>query len=512
MSALRSVFPLLGFAIVSCAVGPNFERPVVETPAVYRGAEEKAPEVVPLESDKAQSLADLPWWEIFEDPVLDDLLRSALEQNLDLEMALARTEQARQLVIATRSGLFPKLGYQGSGRRSKYPISLLGDSAQTFNSYLGMLSVAWEIDVWGRVRRATEAARAEMLAAEENQRAVLLSLVSRVATLYFELLELDREHGIAEEAVTAFQKTLGLFTRKYEGGVASKLAMTRAAAAEAQASAWVPLVKIQVAAVENQLSVLLGRPPDTIPRGAKLIEQSLPSIPPGLPSALLERRPDIRQAEQAVVAANAQVGVAVGNFLPRIGLTALYGGSSQDLSDLAKGSANVWSVAAEFAGPIFQSGMLIAEYHARVAIWHQSKAAYELTALEAFAEVSDALVAQEHLGEVRAARERQAAQLEESVRLSLLRYREGLASYFEVLEAQQDLYPALFDLAQARYDELKAVVDLYRALGGGWKLGMDWLPTAPDGSDESTEPSEPGAPDEAPEREPHAAPPAEVRE
>jgi multidrug efflux system outer membrane protein len=424
----------------------------------------------------AASLADLPWWKIFEDPVLQELVKTSLEGNYDLRVAVARTEQARYQAIATRSAFLPQIDYKGSGRRSRYPITLLGSSHEKFTSYLGVLSAAWEIDVWGRIRRANQVAKAQLLASEDNQRAVLLSLVSQVGSLYLQLLELDAELQISEQAVEALGETLELFERKYTGGVASKLEVTRAAAAAAQASAWIPATKIQIEAVENRLSLLLGRPPNAIPRGQPLAQQKLPEIPPGLPSELLERRPDILQAEQAVVASNAAVGVAMGNFLPRIGLTAIWGGSSDKLGDLASGSASLWNLAGEFTGPLFRGGMLYAEYKARVAQWEEASALYERAALAAFGEVSDALVARQLLRDQRIALQLQSEQLTESVRLSLLRYNQGLANYFEVLQAQQELYPALFDLARTRLEELQAVISLYKALGGGWQLGTTWLP------------------------------------
>ncbi|MEE2678944.1 MAG: efflux transporter outer membrane subunit [Myxococcota bacterium] len=522
----------VALALSGCAIGPNFKRPEVDTPAEFRGGPPLPPEPDPaaggasepasgddpdgtpaaagddpdgtpaaagddpdgtpaaagddpdsapapsatVDPQTAKSLADLPWWEVFEDPVLQDLVTESLEQNYDIEIAAARTEQARNQVIATRSAFFPQVNYQGSARRSRYPINLLGNSQEKFTSFLGFLSAGWEIDIWGRIRRANEAAKAELLASEDNQRAVLLSLVSEVANLYLHLLELDAERKIALEAVQAFEGTYTLFDRKYQGGVASKLEVTRAAAAEAQAASWVPPIEYQIAVVENRLSLLLGRPPGPIPRGRTLAEQRFLDVPPGLPSALLERRPDILQAEQAVVASNAAVGVAMGNFLPRVGLTALWGASSDELSNLANGSASLWSLAGEFAGPLFRGGMLYAEYKARVAQWEEAKALYEQTALAAFGDVSDALVARQRLQEERVALQRQSEQLTESVQLSLLRYNQGLASYFEVLQAQQELYPALFDLAKARLAELQAVVVLYKSLGGGWQLGTSWLP------------------------------------
>jgi multidrug efflux system outer membrane protein len=457
--------------LCSCAVGPRYERPEVDPPERYRA------EVTP---EAAASFADLPWWEVFGDPTLRELVENSLAGNWDIQIAVQRSEQARQQVGGTRSAFFPQLSYMGSGRRSHSPINQLAGSQEHFNSFLGVLDVAWEIDLWGRIRRANQAARAQMLATEAAQRGVLLSLVSQVATLYFQLLELDAELRIAKETVETFENTLELFTRRYRGGIASKLEVSRAAAALAQTEALVPGIIMASRAVENQLSVLQGLPPADVPRGARLEEQQLPTIAPGLPSQLLERRPDIEQAEQGLVAANAEIGVAIGNFLPRVGLSALWGGASRELSDLAKGSANIWNLAGEIAGPIFQGGLLYAQYQAQLSLWEEAKAVYERAALFAFAEVSDALTARQYLAEQSRAQRVRTEQLEESVRLSLTRYRQGLASYFEVLQAQQDLLPARLELAQTRFEELRAVVDLYRSLGGGWELGVQWQEPAPE--------------------------------
>jgi len=449
----------------SCAVGPNYKRPEVEVPDRYRAE---------LTPEAAASFADLPWWEVFEDPALQALLTQSLADNRDLQIALQRSEQARQQVTATRSALLPQIGYGAQAQRSKYPINLVPSSRQRFNRFFAGLNSAWEIDLWGRIRRATQAARADMLASEANQRGVILSLVSQVSTLYFQLLELDAELLVAQEASSAFGDTLELFNRRYELGVSSKLAVARAAAAHADAQAWIPAIALQITAVENQLSVLQGGLPGAIQRGTPLAQQRLPKVPAGLPSALLERRPDVQSAEQGVIATNAQVGVAIGNFLPRVGLSALWGGASGDLSNLTKGSANVWNLAGELAGPIFQGGLLYSQYKAQQAAWEEARSRYEQTALVAFAEVSDALTARQRLGEKRIAEQERASQLRLAVRLSLARYEQGLSDYFEVLEAQQDLYPALMDLAETRFEELRSVIDLYAALGGGWELGVDW--------------------------------------
>lgn len=483
MKPIRLVACLTLAFHVSCAIGPNYKKPVVEVPEVYRGS---------LDSREAKSLADLAWWEIFEDPVLVELIETALNNNLNLEMAVARTEQAYRLSVATNSAFYPQVGYQGSAGKARSQNYNSPGSGVKYTSYMGAFNVAWEVDIWGRIRRSSESAKAQLLAAEEFQRGVLLSVVSNVATLYFALLELDRAHAIGVQAIEAFDETLTLFTRKYEGGIASRLEVTRAAAAEAQASAWLPEIEIEIAKVENTLSVLLGRPPGAIPRGVALMHQELPTLPAGLPSALLERRPDIRQAEEQVVSANAEVGVAMGNFLPRIGLVSMWGGSSQDLSILASGgSTSIWSIAGELSGPLFQGGFLYAQYKNQQALWEEAKANYELTALNAFSEVSTAITERRLRKDQRAAREREVKQLTESVNLSLIRYNQGLANYFEVLQAQQELFPAEFDLSEARLEERLAVIRLYLALGGGWQLGLNWLPEAEEPKEDPAPPSEP---------------------
>jgi multidrug efflux system outer membrane protein len=456
-----------------CPVGPNYVRPDSKAPADYYGQ----PQPVEIES-----LADLPWWQVFSDPVLQRLVTESVQGNYDLRAAVARVEQANALVGVARAPLLPQVGYQGTASRQR-SLVFPGTPNQTFNLFAGAFNLAWEIDVWGRIRRATEAAQAELLASDAFRRGVLLTLVSSVAQRYFELIELDRELDIAEQSTQSFRDTLQLFTRRYEGGVGSKLQTERAAAALYDAEASIPDLQAQIVAKENQINVLLGRNPGPIPRGKSLTEQTMPpQTPPGLPAELLERRPDVQQAEQTIRSANAQIGVAVANFFPRIGLTSLYGGQSTELSDIVKGSANVWNLVGSIGGPIFTGGQLLEQYYAQVALWEQTKFQWEQTLVTAFSEVSSTLVAQEKLVGVVSARAKTVGAYSESVRLSLLRYNQGLANYYEVLEAQQLLFPAENALAQAQRDQLLAVVDLYRALGGGWKVpDADWTgPAAPD--------------------------------
>ena len=455
------------FALGGCAIGPNYQRPDTTPPVAYRGE---------VGQPEAASLADLPWWEVFEDPTLVELVSTALGHNLDLQQASARVEQSRALVDSARSEFFPQVGYQGHAGRARLPLTAEpGQDHTTFTTLFGAFSLAWEIDLWGRIRRANEAARAELFATEYYRRGVLISLVSEVASAYFDLLELDRELAIAQASTTSFRETLDLFTRRFEGGVGSKLQTTRAEAALADTAATIPELEQRIAVTENRISILLGRPPGPVARGPGLRDQMLPpSTPPGLPAQILERRPDIALAEEQIVAANARVGIAMANFLPRIGMTAAYGGTSDDLSDLVTGSASLWNLLGEVSGPLFQGGLRLAEYRAQKSAWEAARYRYEDLVLTALAEVSDALTAQQKLREERAQRERAVSSLEESVRLSLLRYRQGLAGYYEVLDAQQQLFPAQLRLAQVERDQLTTVVRLYRALGGGWKLGSDW--------------------------------------
>jgi multidrug efflux system outer membrane protein len=480
-SGVRGLVPgvVIASVLAGCAVGRNYRRPPVAAPETTRG--ERGP------ADEA-SLADLPWWAVFGDPALQVLVEDAIRGSHDLRAAAARVEQARNQIAVARADMFPQVGYQGEASRQR-AFSPGSPANGTFDSFLGTFNLAWEIDVWGRIRRATESARADYLAAEAARRGVLLTLVSDVAQAYFELLELDRELEITQGTTLTFQDTVDLFRRRYAGGIGTLLEVSRAEAALTQARAGIPELERQVIAKENQLSILLGRAPDYIARGTPVDDDSpTPDVPVGVPSQLLERRPDIQQAEQALVAANADVGVAVANFFPRIGLTALYGGQSSELENVVKSAGNVWAIAGSLAGPIFQGGRLLASYRASSAAWDEAVERYQQATLRAFAEVSNALIAHEKLKGVRADRDETVKALQTSVALSLQRYNDGIASYFEVLEAEQQLFPAELDRSRTRRDERLAVVALYRALGGGWRLTLpDW--SAPTGSTARAEPA-----------------------
>ena len=463
-SALAAMFILSG-----CAVGPNYVRPKVHAPADFRGAEGAAQQA---------SYADLPWWVVFKDEQLKSLIKTALANNYDLGIAVSRVEQARQIANVARSQYFPAVGYTvgASDGKNEFLGSVAPGFGITKGAFLAAGNVAWEPDIWGRIRRLNESARAQYLSTEEARRGVMLTLTSDVAQAYFELLGLELQLQIAKETTASFTETLKLFTQRYEGGVASKLDTSRAEAAQAAAAATIPEYERQIVLKENQISVLLGSNPQPIVHTAKLLDEIVPpDIPVGLPSALLERRPDVLSAEQQVRAANAQVGVAVANFFPQLGLTALLGQASTPLSEITSGRANVWSVAANFTGPIYEGGALRAQKRQAVAFWQQTKLQYEQTALNAFTDVSNALTSRQKFEAIRAEQARSVAAYQEAVMVSLQRYQAGKASYFEVLDAQIQLYPEQNSLAQTETNRRLVVVQLYLALGGGWNLtDADW--------------------------------------
>jgi multidrug efflux system outer membrane protein len=452
-----------------CAVGPNYARPNVTVPTEYRSAEGQAQQA---------SIADLPWWEVFKDEQLKHLVQIALANNYDLRVAVTRIEQSRQIAAQARAQYLPFVNYSVSGGdgKNEFVGAVVPNGGQEQGSFLAVASVAWEADLWGRLRRENEAARAGYLATEQARRGVMLSLVSDVAQAYFELLELDLQLEIAKDTTESFSQTLKLFTQRLEGGVASKLDTSRAAAAQATAAASIPELERQLAIKENQISVLLGNNPNSIPHTAKLLDQIVPpDIPAGLPSALLERRPDILEAEEQMRAANAQIGVATANYFPRIGLTALLGRGSSPLSDLSSGATTIWSVAGAVAGPVYQGGALRAQKRQSVAFWEQTKLQYEQTAQIAFQDVSNALISREKYEGIRDGQAQAVQAYQESVKVSLQRYLAGKASYFEVLDAQQQLFPAENALAFTELNQRTVIVQLYKALGGGWNLkDPDW--------------------------------------
>lgn len=457
------IWVLLLLLTAGCALGPNYHRPAVDAPANYRSA------VAP--ADQA-SIADLPWWRIFPDETLQRLIVQALEGNYDLRVAVTRVEQARQIAAQARGQFFPQIAYEGGISRGKNAFVGTPSPAEgaTNTSALLDLNVFWEMDFWGRIRRLNEAAIADYLATEEGRRSVVVSLVSAVAQAYFELLELDLELQIAKRNLVSREETLKIFTQRLEGGVASKLETTSAEALVGSVSADIPELQRQIVIKENQINVLLGRNPAPVERSSTLLAQSSPpEVPAGLPSELLERRPDIRRAEQNLRAANARVGLAVTNFFPKIGLTSVFGQVSSDLAAFTSGASSLWAVGGSMTGPLFKGGTLVAEYRQAKAAWEDAKLTYEQTALNAFQEVSNALISRQKFTEARAHQARAVKAYDEAVQVSIKRYVAGKASYYEVLRNQQDLFPAETNLARTQLNQLLAVVQLYKSLGGGWR-------------------------------------------
>jgi multidrug efflux system outer membrane protein len=458
---LAAILPAL-LLFYGCAVGPKYERPKVDAPPEFRGEN----------MHTNLSMAELPWWEIFQDDTLQDLIRIALTNNYDVRIAAARVEQAQAQVAQTRSQFFPQLNYNalvGRGKNSSGTV-LVSGSRETVNVFGFDGTASWELDLWGRIRRLNEASRAQFFANREARRDVTVSLISQVAQGYFQLLALDRELEIARRTTNAFGESLRIFTSRLQQGVVSKLETSSAEALLASTAATVPELERLVLIQENALNVLLGRNPGSIARPHTLLEQTLPGeVPAGLPSTLLERRPDIREAEQNLRAANARVGASVADFFPKLSLTALLGQVSPELSAVTGGGAAAWNVAAGLTGPLFQGGRLIGAYHQNLALREESALRYQQTILNAFQEVSNALISRRTYAEARQQHARAVQAYTTAVQVSRERYVAGRAGYYELLQEQQLLLPAENSLVETQLNELLALVQLYRALGGGWQ-------------------------------------------
>jgi len=463
--SVRIIFSFVVAALLSgCTIGPDYKRPAVARPETFRGQA----------TAEAASLADVPWWEAFQDPILKGLIQDALGSNYDVRIAAARVQEARANLGVARSDYFPSLDYGGGASRARMLPGVLGGvgaQAPASDLYSATMSMSWELDIWGRIRRSNEAARATLLSTEDARRGVWLTLVSDLAQAYFQLLALDVQLQIARDSTQAYQGTYDLFLDRLNHGIASKLETSRALGALGVAQATIPQLERDIVARENQIRILLGKAPGPIPRGQPMYQQPVvPAVPAGLPSALLERRPDLRQAEQQLVAANARIGVAKAEFFPKLSLTSLFGTASPEMSALTGGTATIWAVAGMFSGPLFNAGRTRGIYRASIAQWEQVRLQYEQAVLTALREVSDALTALAKLTDAEAGQDTAVRALADAVDHATDRYRQGLASYYEVLEAQQQLYPAQITLAQIRQDRLLTYVRLYKALGGGWSL------------------------------------------
>jgi outer membrane protein, multidrug efflux system len=471
--------------LTACApVGPNYVRPAVPTPPQYRFIEG---------AERGESLADAPWWQIFADPALQALIREAIAQNLDLRAAVARVDAARARAGVARSFLYPQveatatytvqqntnnsqstntLQQNTSGRQDNRNNETGDEDAGGGVGHGGVYGaqLSWELDLFGRIRRQSESAYATMLATEQARRGVLVTLVGDVASTYFQIRELDLELQIARRTLQINDETVTYFRNRLEGGVSSRLELDRASANREATAATIPDLEQRTAVLEQAMSLLLGRVPGAINRTALDADAPPPpAIPPGLPASLLERRPDVVQGEQLLVAANADVGAAKALFFPAITLTGFLGGLSGDLTTLLGTSGGVWTAGAGLLQPVFLGGRLRHNLEAARAQYDAAVAEYQKAALNGYREVANSLVAIQKLAELRQRRQAGVAVLRDAADLSRSRYDSGLASYFEILEADEKLFQQELLLAQVRGGELQARADLYRALGGGWQ-------------------------------------------
>jgi NodT family efflux transporter outer membrane factor (OMF) lipoprotein len=453
-----------------CVVGPNYRRPTVQVPESFR-----AP--APLPASEATSLADMKWWEVFHDDQLQQLVQTALQQNYDLREAVSRVDAARGSLGSTRSNQFPQIGAGGNleftrlSRDGSFrlPASLAPSQNRNWGeAFLDLLS--FEVDLWGRLRRATEAARANLLSAEENRKAVVTVLISDVAAAYFNLRALDYQLEISKRTLETRQDSLRLVQSRQAGGVGTLLDLRQAEQLVDTAAATIPVFQQQIEQTENQISLLTGANPQAVTRGRGFEEQEFPpEVPAGLTSTLLERRPDIRAAEQNLIAANAEIGVAKAAYFPRLSLTGSLGGQSSQLSGLFSGPNRAWTFVPEVTQPIFTAGRVKSGVKLAEALRDGARAEYQKTIQVAFTEVSDALIAHQRTRETRAKQEALVATLQDRTRLAYIRYRGGVDTQLNALDADRDLFEAELTLSQVKLRELVSVVQLYKALGGGWQ-------------------------------------------
>jgi multidrug efflux system outer membrane protein len=455
----RLILSFVVSLLSACAVGPDYEKPEIATPDAWRFTDAEASDVV-----------NTHWWTQFEDPVLDELIDEALRANLDVRSAAARVEQFAARLNITRSEFFPQVGYGVSGDRqgiSDNNAAAMGIDSVT-NHYQATINVGWELDVWGRIRRASESARAQLLAAEESRRTVILSLVSSVATSYVGLRSLDRQLEIAIQTRDSRAESLELFELQFSGGVIGQLQLSQIKSEYEVAVSAIPSIERDIAMMENLIAVLLGRNPGTIPRGKTIDELTLAQIPNGVPSDLLLRRPDIRQAEQDLISNNAQIGVARAAYFPRISLTGLAGFVSGDLDAWFDSDSATWAAGGAVAGNIFTAGRVSGGVKQAEALQQQSLFAYQQSILTALQEVEDALISTQKAREKLISDGRRVESLVEYARIARLRYDNGFTSYIEVLDSERSLFSAELNYVNTQNDVYVGLINTYKALGGGW--------------------------------------------
>ncbi len=466
MNARKEIFAA-GFLLVlysGCAVGPNYKKPTVPAPPEYRG-------VSPDQAGKpaVTSFGDQKWGDAFQDEALRDLIQTALKQNYDVRIAAERILEAQAQVGIARADQLPSVGAGVSAANERIPQSVGRPSIETSAIQLN-LSLAWELDFWGKFRRATESARANLLSQDWARRQVINSLVSDVASAYFQLRELDLELEISRQTLASRKDSLRLTQLLADGGATSMLDVRQAEQLVYTAAASIPDLERRIEQQENFISILLGENPQAIARGKKLIDQPHAlEVPAGLPSALLERRPDIREAEQQLVAANARIGVAKADYFPQISLTAAGGYQSSALTGLFAGPAGLWTFGGSAVQPVFEGGRIRNRVRVAQARTEEARLIYQRTVQQAFRDVSDALVGYRKNQEFRIQQEQLTHAAEEATKLSGMRYKGGATSYLEVLDSDTRYFSAQLSLAQAQLRELQSLVQIYRSLGGGWQ-------------------------------------------
>lgn len=455
--------------LAGCAVGPDYRRPAVDAPQAFR-----------FQAEEARAIADTAWWEQFGDPALNELIAVALRENRDVKIASARIELFLGQYASTRSLLLPQVGANLGGTRQRQPEGAFGQPLEPIlEQYEGTVSMSWELDLFGKRRRETEAARAQLLASAEGRRGTVLTLVASVASAYIALRELELQLQIARDTAASRERSYLLFKDRFEGGTVSELELAQTQSLYEASLVEIPRLEALIGQQENALSVLLGRNPGPIRAGQPLQALALPPVPAGLPSELIERRPDLRQAEQQLIAANALIGAARAQYFPTISLTGLFGYISKDFSDLFSGPAKVWSYGLAASLPIFTGGGIAGQVKQAEATQQEALLTYQKSIQVAFQEVSDALVAHTKSRDRLGIQDRQLRTLRNYLELARLRYDEGYTSYIEVLDAERNLFDAEVAHAQTQSQVYVSLVNLYKAMGGGWVLSAERMSAPP---------------------------------
>jgi multidrug efflux system outer membrane protein len=459
----RLILVLFVALMTGCSVGPNYHRPEVETPVDWLSPD------TTFYADTTAALADTAWWQLFGDTMLTHLVTAGLQENTDVRIAAARVEELMGLYGVTKSDFFPKITAGGTGVRGQFGAPGDPDAKRPTRDYFNVsLGADWEIDLWGKIRRATEAAKADLLASEEARRGVVLTTTSLIATSYIDLLALDRQLEIAKETAAIRLRALELFQQRKDKGDLSELEFSQAESEYWLAMSQIPVFEKSIVFQENTINFLLGRNPGPVARGKPLDELALPEIPVGIPSSVLERRPDVRFAEEQLRSANARIGVAKSLYFPSISLSGLFGVASGDLSKLFESNATVWNVGGQVLQPIFLGGEIKGQVKAAEGVQKQALYGYVQAVSNAFRETEDALTDRSRTGEQFVAEGHQVVALETYARLARMRYDEGVTSYLEVLDAERSLFATQLDYAQTQSNLYKSVVSVYRALAGSW--------------------------------------------